>query len=111
MVDGSEGREFTVTVANASGSANPASGTVTVTAIPESGGNIEGSPWTFEFTDLAVGASTSWTAFFTVDLGERTTINWTAIAAAPDDVNLSNNTVTATTSIKVTGGGGGGGKP
>ena len=111
MVDGSEGREFTVTVANASGSANPASGTVTVTAIPESGGNIEGSPWTFEFTDLAVGASTPWTAFFTVDLGERTTINWTAIAAAPDDVNLSNNTVTATTSIKVTGGGGGGGKP
>ena len=57
IVDGSEGREFFVTVANASGSADPASGTVTVTAIPESGGNIEGSPWVFEFTDLAVGAT------------------------------------------------------
>ena len=32
MVDGSEGREFVVTVANASGSADPATGTVTVTA-------------------------------------------------------------------------------
>ena len=111
MVDGSEGREFTVTVASASGSVDLASGTVTVTAIPESGGNIEGSPWTFEFSDLDAGAAQSWTTFFTVNLGERTTINWTAIAAAPDDVNLSNNTVTATTSVKVTGGGGGGGKP
>ena len=111
IVDGSEGREFVVTVANASGSADPASGTVTVTAIPENGGAIEGSPWVFEFTDLEVGGSQSWTTFFTVDLGERTTINWTAVAAAEFDVNLSNNVVTATTSVKVTGGGGGGGKP
>jgi hypothetical protein len=108
-----DGWEFVVTVANASGSADPASGTVTVTAIPESGGNIEGSPWTFEFTDLAVGASTSWTTFFTVDLGERTTINWTAIAAAEFDVNPANNIVTAVSNVKVTGSGGGGqgGKP
>ena len=108
IVDGSEGREFVVTVTNASGSADPASGTVTVTAIPASGGNIEGSPWTFEFTDLAVGASTSWTEFFTVDLGQRTTINWTAIAAAEFDVNPANNTVTAVSNVKVTGSGGGG---
>ena len=109
VVDGSESREFVVTVTNASGSADPASGTVTVTAIPESGGNIEGSPWTFEFTDLAVGASTSWTTFFTVDLGERTTINWTAIAAAEFDVNPANNIVSAVSNVKVTGSGGGGG--
>ncbi|MDH3993258.1 MAG: hypothetical protein OEV47_10110, partial [Gammaproteobacteria bacterium] len=111
MVDDSEGREFFVTVTNASGSAGPATGTVTVNAIAENGGTVDGSPWTFDFSDLAPGASQSWTTFFTIDLGERTTINWTAIAAAPDDVNLSNNTVTATTSVKVTGGGGGGGKP
>ena len=105
MVDGSEGREFIVTVANASGSADPASGTVTVTATAENYVDIDGSPWKFEFTDLAVGASKSWTTFFTIDLGERTTIAWTATAAAPDDVNSANNTVTATTGVKVTGGG------
>jgi hypothetical protein len=108
IVDGSEGREFVVTVANASDSADTASGTVTVTAIPESGGNIEGSPWTFEFTELAVGASESWTTFFTVDLGERTTVNWTAVAAAEFDVNPANNFVTAVSNVKVTGSGGGG---
>jgi len=101
MVDGLEGREFIVTVANASGSADPASGTVTVTAIAASGGIIEGSPWTFEFTDLAVGASQSFTQFFSIDLGERTRINWEAVAAAEFDVNLSNNTVTETTRVWV----------
>ena len=119
IVDGSEGREFVVTVANASGSADPASGTVTVTAIPESGGNIEGSPWTFCFDEdaancppdseprpaLDVGASESWTTFFTVDLGQRTTINWTAVAVAEFDVNPANNIVTAVSNVKVTGGG------
>ena len=109
MVDGSEGREFVVTVANASGSADAASGTVTVTATPENGNSILDSPWEFEFTDLAVGASSSWTTFFTIDLGERTTIDWTATADAEFDVNSANNTVTATTGVKVTGGGGGGG--
>jgi hypothetical protein len=109
MVDGSEGREFIVTVANASGSADPASGTVTVTATAENEVLIADSPWTFEFTDLPVGTSESWSTFFIIDLGERTSITWTATAAAPDDVNLSNNTVTATTGVKVTGGGGGGG--
>jgi hypothetical protein len=108
IIDGSEGREFIVTVANGSGSADPASGTVTVTATPEAGGPIVGSPWTFAFTDLAVGASESWTTFFTVNLGQRTTINWTAVAAAPRDVISSNNTQTATSSVKVTGSGGGG---
>ena len=103
IVDGSEGREFTVTVANASGSADPATGTVTVTAIAANGGTIADSPWVFEFTNLAVGASASFTELFTINLGQRTTINWTATAFAPDDVNLSNNTVTATSSVKVTG--------
>jgi len=105
MVDGSEGREFVVTVANASGSADAASGTVTVTATADNGVVIVGSPWEFKFINLAVGTSESWTTFFTIDLGERTTIIWTATADAEFDVNSANNTVTATTGVKVTGGG------
>ena len=103
IVDGSEGREFTVTVANAGPDA--ASGTVTVTAA-SAAGSIEGSPWTFDFTDLPVGASESFIQLFAIDLGERTTISWTATAFAPDDINLANNTVTATSNVKVTSGGG-----
>jgi len=104
MVDGTEGREFTVAVANAGPDA--ASGTVTVTAVAANGGTIVGSPWTFTFTDLAAGASESFVQAFSVNLGEKTTITWTATAIAEFDVLLSNNTVTATTSVKVTGGGG-----
>jgi len=110
VVDGSEGREFFLSVANASGSADPASGTVTVTAIPENGGTIEGSPWTFTFTDLAVGTTLSFPpTFFNVDLGGRTTINWTAVAVAEFDGNPTNNIVTAVSNVKVTGTGAGGG--
>lgn len=109
LVDGTEGREFTVSVANQGSSPDAASGSVTVTAIAESGGSIDGSPWVYTFTDLVPGASESWTEFFSVDLGVRTTINWTATASAPDDVNAANNTVTATSNVRVTGSGGGGG--
>ena len=120
IIDGSEGREFIVTVANASGSADPAAGTVTVTAVSAVGGDIladldgdgvftDRSPFVFSFTGLAVGASESFSALFTVDIGQRTTIDWTAVAAAPDDVNLGNNTVTAVSNVKVTGSGAGGG--
>ncbi len=109
MVDGSEGREFIVSVANAG--PDEATGYVTVTAIAANGVLIEGSPWTYEFTDLAAGASVSFPQFFTINVGERTTINWAATAIAQYDVNLGNNTVFEETSVKVTGGGGGGGKP
>jgi hypothetical protein len=108
MVDGSEGREFTVTVANAG--PDLASGTVTVTAIAANGVLIDGSPWVFQFNDL-IGSLSFPAEPFSINLGERTTINWTATATAQYDVNLSNNTVNETTSVKVTGGGGGGGKP
>ena len=107
IVDGSEGREFTVTVANAGPDA--ATGSVTVIAVAANGGLIEGSPWVYDFTELVGGASTSFVQFFAIDLGEKTTIDWEATAYAPDDVNLSNNTVTATSNVKVTSGGGGGG--
>jgi hypothetical protein len=106
MVDGTEGREFTVAVANAGPDA--ASGTVTVTAVAANGGTIVGSPWTFAFDNLAAGASVSFVQAFSVNLGVKTTIAWTATAVAEFDVLLSNNTVTATTSVKVTGGGRGG---
>lgn len=109
MVDGSEGREFTVTVTNESSSPNAASGAVTVTAVAASGGLIVGSPWVFAFSDLAPGASQSWVEVFTTELGVRTTINWTAVVTAPNDVNPLNNAVQATTNVKVTGSGAGSG--
>jgi hypothetical protein len=117
IVDGSADREFIVTVANVGGD-DTAPVTVTVTAIPASGGSIladldgdgqftDPSPFVFPTTDIAAGGSTSFSALISIDIGQRTTIDWTAVAAAPDDVNLSNNgPVTATSNVKVTGGGG-----
>jgi hypothetical protein len=110
IVDGSEGREFSVTVANSGPDA--ASGTVTVTAEAANGVPIAGSPWTFEFSVVA-GASQGFTEFFTINLGERTTIDWTATVTAEFDFPVTNNTVTAVSTVKVTGSGGGsgGGQP
>ena len=111
IVDGSEGREFTVTVVN--GGPDVATGTVTVTANPEQGNPIDGSPWTFGFTlDPAVNPSGSFTELFTIDIGQATVINWTATATAEFDVNPTNNTVTEVSNVRVnSGGGGGGGNP
>lgn len=105
IVDGSEGREFTVAVANAGPDA--ASGAVTVTAVETDGKPIATFPKVFTFTDLAAGSSKSWTELFTISLGHATTITWTATAVAEHDVNLGNNSVTETSQVKVTGGGGG----
>lgn len=108
MVDGSEGREFTVTVVNAGPDA--ASGIVMVTAVEANGTPIEGSPWPLEFTDLGGDSSESWTTLFSINLGYSTTITWKA-TAIPDcttcDLNPNNNTVTATTMVKLTESGGG----
>lgn len=107
MVATAEDREFVVTVANAGPQA--ATGHVTLTAAAAAGGPVNGSPWTLEFTDLAAGANTSWTEIFTIaEPHLRTTINWTATIVAVDDVNELNNSVTATTKVKVTGVSGGG---
>jgi len=109
IVDGSEGREFTVTVVN--GGPDVATGTVTVIANPEQGNAIEGSPWTFEFTlDPDVNPSGSFTEFFSIDIGQATVINWTATAEAEFDVNPTNNTVTEVSNVRVNSGGGGGGQ-
>ncbi len=110
-VNGTE-REFIVTVSNASTSTEAASGTVTVTAVTLTGASVPGFPRVLTFTDLVPGTSASWTEPLFVDLGSSTTIAWTATAVAPYDVNLTNNSVTAVTSVKNTGGGGGqGGRP
>ena len=101
MVAGTEGREFTLTVANAG--PDEATGTAIVNATDQSGNILATFPRTFTFT-LNAGASTSWTESFSVDYA--TTVDWTATAEAPYDVNTANNTVTETT--VVTGGGGGG---
>ncbi len=112
IVDGSEGREFTVTVANAG--PDTASGSVIVTAIAENGVAIVGSPWEFEF-GIVQGSSESWVTFFSIDLGSRTSIAWTATAmpSCDCDLNMANNTATATSNVRVSsssGGGRGGGK-
>lgn len=107
MVAGTEGREFTLTVANAGPDA--ATGTVTVTAVTSSGDAIPTFPRVFAFTDLAQGTAQSWTEPFSIDLTYATTVTWTATAVAEFDVNPLNNTVTETTQVKLTSGGGGGG--
>jgi len=98
MVDGSEGREFTVTVSNQSASPDAATGTVTVTAM-EGGQSIATFPRVFTFTDLAPGTSKSWTEVFTVNLGHSGTISWIATAAAEFDVNPANDSVAKTTTV------------
>ncbi len=112
MIANTEGREFTVTVSNAG--PDHASGSVTVTAETGDGsgpvlvGGIPG-PFVFEFDNLAPGMGVSSTELFILDTPHvQTTITWTATVEAPGDVLLNNNSVTATTNVRVTGGGGGG---
>jgi hypothetical protein len=120
IVDGSSDREFIVNVANAG--PDDATVTLTVTAIPDAGGTVEAnldgddpdagfipSPFVFEPIVIAAGTSHSFSALISVEIGTQTTINWTAVAAAPGDVLLGNNTATAVSNVKVTGSGGGGG--
>lgn len=100
MVAGTEGREFTLTVANAGPDA--ATGTVLLTATDANGISIQTFPRSFAFT-LLPGTSQSWTELFSIDYA--TTVTWTATATAPFDVNPGNNSVTETTVVR--GGGGG----
>lgn len=108
MVAGTEGREGTVTVANA----GPAEAiiAVMVSGIDSEGNSVtplyamsNGPPTDEQIFDvpeefvLPAGFSKSWTFFFSME--EPTEITWTATVAAPDDVNLSNNTVTETTIV------------
>jgi len=101
MVAGTEGREFTLTVANAGPDA--AVGTAVLTAIDSTGAPIPTFPRSYPFTILA-GASQAWTEGFGVSY--VTTVRWTATANAALDVNLGNNTVSATTAVIGKGGGG-----
>ena len=88
-----------------------------MTANPEEGNPIDGSPWIFpdpadpeaEPIIIPAGQSFSQVTFFSIDIGQATTINWTATVEAPFDVNPSNNTVTAVSNVRVNSGGGGGG--
>ena len=104
MVAGTEGREFTVAVAN--GGPDPAAGTVTVTATDAVGSNIATFPRSYAFDGLPAGTSAQWTEGFGIDY--KTTITWTATVVAEFDVNPNNNVVEETTTVT---GGGGGGRP
>lgn len=94
MVAGTEGREFTLTVANAGPDAT--TGTLVLTATDLDGATVPSFPRTYSF-ELAPGTSRSWTEGFTIDYA--TTVTWTATASADNDVNPANNTVTATTEV------------
>lgn len=100
MVAGTEGREFTVTVANAGPDA--ATGIVEVTAIDAAGASIPTFPRSYPFTILA-GSSQSWTEGFSINYA--TTVTWRATAVVPFEVNIGNNSVTATTQVIGQGGG------
>jgi hypothetical protein len=105
MVAGTEGREFTLAVANAGPEA--ATGTVLLTATDATGASIPTFPRTYSFT-LAPGTSQSWTEGFSVSY--KTTVTWTATATAEFDVNTANNSVTETTTVIGQGGSQGGSK-
>lgn len=105
MVAGTEGREYTLTVANAG--PDTASATVTLTAVDSNGTALDGFPWTVN-VDIPAGGTQTWTDTF--GIGYATTITWTATASAPNDVNEANNSVTETTVVKTRGNGGGGGE-
>jgi len=128
MVPTEEGREFIVTISNAGPDA--ASGSVWVKAetngdtavwkllVDENGDLVydegtglpileEAAPFELAFEDLAAGSSKGWTTNFTVYPPVATKINWTATIVAEHDVNSTNNEVTETTNVRLTGKGGG----
>ena len=110
MVANEDGREGIVTVANS----GPDQATGSVTVVGELNGvNIVDE--TFEFTDLAAGASPNplhvhfadlaaagATQSFTFPIvpGAAGTINWTATVTAEYDTYAPNNTVTGKTEVK-----------
>ena len=104
MVAGTEGREFTVTVAN--NGPDTATGVVSLSAIDADGNVVPTFPRDFPFT-LTAGTSKAFTEAFSINY--VTTITWTAAANAEYDVNSSNNSVTATTQVIGSGSSGGGG--
>ena len=106
VVASTEGREFTVSVANAG--PDLASGTIVVTAVRDDGGDVlvegfEPGLFDFEFEGLLPGLSfTTGPVIFTLGLPhDRTKINWTA-TAEPGDVDpyMDNNTVTKTSNVR-----------
>jgi len=100
MVANTEGREFTVNVANAG--PDVATGLVVVTARDATGAALPTFPRSYPFTLLG-GTSQSWTELFAVTYA--TTVSWTATAITEFDVNPGNNAVTATTVVTGKGGG------
>jgi hypothetical protein len=122
MVAGTEGREGTVTIANAGPAV--ASGTVMVTGRYTINGqehtvllyrmNAAGEPTNEPifntaaepFEGLLADRTQTWSFFFS--MSSTATINWTATVTAVNDVNLANNTVTQQTIVTRSTGGGSG---
>lgn len=106
MVAGAEEpREIILTVANAG--PGTATGYVRLTGIDLSGAVVFDQSDDFEIIGGETNVST-----WGFSLGYATSVSWRAIAYAEEDLNPTNNTVTATTMVMTTGSGGGqGGKP
>jgi hypothetical protein len=100
MVAGTEGREFTLAVANAG--PDTATGSVQLTAVDAKGVSISTFPRSYSFT-LTPGTSKSWTEAFSISY--KTTVTWTATVTADHDVNQNNNSVTEITTVIGKGGG------
>jgi hypothetical protein len=96
MVANEDGREVIVTVANSGPDA--ASGSVRLVGTGAAVVDV-----TFDFTDLAAGASQAWTHQVVAETVG--TITWTATVTAEYDTYAPNNTVTATTEVTAEGGG------
>ena len=99
MVANEDGREGIVTVSNSG--PDLASGSVSVQGLLN--GTLIG-PFNFDFTDLAAGATQSFT--FQIVATSVGTIDWTATVTAPFDAYAPNNTVIGTTEVLAEGGGG-----
>ena len=106
IIDGSSDREFSVTVVN--NGPDDAVADITVTAMV-GGEHVSNSPWTWMGVAIGADASVTMMDLVPINIGERATIDWTAVVESEFDANPGNNTATATSSVKVTGGGGGGG--
>ena len=103
VADAEEGRDIIVTVANA----GPDVATGSVTVIGKDAAQVEVFNETKNFVIPGGETFSNGNDPWLFSLGYATTVSWTATAYAEDDLNTANNTVTATTTVKVTGRGGG----
>ena len=90
-----EASEWSVTVYN-NGPA-VASGTMTIEGVTSR--NWSYGPWVANFSNLAPGASRTFSSSWSTNVNQPMTIDWTATVDGTGDTNPSNDTLTATTTV------------